>query len=334
MYTYKIQENFTLESGEILEKLEIAYQIKGNPNSRNTIWVNHALTGSQDFTSWWPGLFGENNVFDLKNNLVICANIIGSCYGTTGPLSISPKNNKPYLYNFPKITIRDIVKAHILLRKHLNINKINYLIGASLGGFQSIEWAIIEPDIIENLIPIACNSAFSPWGIAFNHSQRMAIKLDPSWGENSINAGFNGLKTARAIALLSYRNYKSFCKQQYDEDINKISNFKVCSYLDYQGDKIINRFNAFSYYLLSETMDSHNLGRNRENIENVLKKIKSKTLLIGIDTDILFPISEIEFMNNNIPNSKIEIINSIYGHDAFLIEYEQLNNIIKNFINN
>jgi len=194
--------------------------------------------------------------------------------------------------------------------------------------FRSIE----EPDLFENIFPIATNARHSPWGIAFNASQRMSIEADSTWKEKKPDAGIEGMKAARSIALISYRHYETYHASQSEHHIEKIENYKSESYQKYQGEKLGKRFNAFSYYFLSKGMDAHNVGRSRGSIENALQQIKAKTLAIGITTDILFPVSEQQFIAENVPNGNFIAINSLYGHDGFLLEFEQIEDIITNFL--
>jgi homoserine O-acetyltransferase len=335
LFSYK--QKFVLESGKSLPEIQIAYHSYGKLNEAkdNVVWVAHALTANSDVIDWWKGLIGYSNLFNPEEHFIVCANVIGSHYGSTGPLSINPDTGNPYYHHFPEITIRDIVNAHILLRKHLGIEKIKFLIGGSLGGQQALEWAIAENDLIENLIVVATNAQHSPWGIAFNEAQRLAIKADRTWFNNAPDAGLKGLKAARAIALLSYRNTKTYNTTQKEESNNLPEIFKAVSYQNYQGEKLVKRFNAFSYWQLSKAMDTHNVGRNREGVVQALQKIRAKTLVIGISSDILFPTSEQKFLAENIPNANYAEIDSLYGHDGFLIETEKITNtILKHFSNN
>jgi len=197
-----------------------------------------------------------------------------------------------------------------------------------MGGQQLLEWAIEEPELFENIFPIATNVRHSAWGIAFNAAQRMCIEADSSWKENRPDAGMEGMKVARSIALISYRHYETYHASQSEQHIDKIENYKSESYQKYQGEKLGKRFNAFSYYFLSKGMDAHNVGRGRISIEDALQKIKAKTCAIGITTDILFPVNEQQFIVENISDAEFTAINSLYGHDGFLLEYEQIENII------
>jgi homoserine O-acetyltransferase/O-succinyltransferase len=329
----KHTEVFKLESGQTLAELNIAYSTIGklSPKKDNVIWICHALTANSEVAGWWPGIIGEGKLYDPEKYFIICANILGSCYGTSGPLETDKKTGEPYYMKFPQFTIRDMVAAHEILRNHLEIKKIHTCIGGSLGGQQAMEWAASNPELISNLILLATNAYHSPWGIAFNESQRMAIKSDPTWQEARADAGQEGLKAARAIALLSYRNYDTYLLSQVETDLEKTDGYKASSYQNYQGEKLINRFNCHSYWFLSKAMDSHNVGRGRGGIAKALSSIKSNTLLIGITTDILFPVSEQKFLQENIPNSLFNEIDSLFGHDGFLIETEKIERSIKAF---
>lgn len=333
---YFHNQPFTLESGAKLDSFELAYTTKGqlNETKTNVVWICHALTGNSNPESWWPGIIGKDKAIDPSKHFIVCTNVLGSCYGSTGPLSLERKTQKPYFHKFPFLTNRDIVRSFDLLRQHLQIESIEFLIGGSLGGQHALEWSIYKPDLIKNQALIAANAKHSPWGIAFNESQRLAISSDKTWAESNENAGKKGLLAARSIALLSYRNYNTYNNTQLDNN-EKTDSFNAASYQRYQGQKFINRFNAFSYWILSKAMDSHNVSRGRISLANALGNINAKTLVIAISSDILFPVEESVLLAENINNSKLKIIDSNYGHDGFLIETEQINNIIKQtFISN
>lgn len=323
-------ENLTLECGKHLSKMELAYQTYGvlNAQKDNVVWVCHALTANADVLNWWNPLFeGEEPAFPLADYFVICVNVLGSCYGTTGPLSINPKTDAPYFHCFPELTIRDLVEVHKAVANELKINKISFLIGASLGGQQALEWAIEEANRFENLIVLATNAKHSSWGIAFNESQRMAIETDPSWPMKKSTAGLQGMKVARSIALLSYRSHNAYVSSQVDRADEK-KNFKAITYQRYQGEKLAKRFNAFSYHVLSRAMDSHNVGRNRSSVSVALSKIRARTLVIGIDSDLLFPLKEQRYLARHILHAKLKIHHSPYGHDGFLVEANKLSKLI------
>lgn len=327
MNYFNSDEPFTTESGETLAALTIAYDTYGtlNAEKNNVVWVCHALTSNSAVIEWWPGVVGKNTVIDPAKYFIVCANIPGSCYGSTGPLSANPNTGEPYYSDFPMVTIRDIVQALILLRKHLGIEHIFLLMAGSMGGYQTLEWAVMEKEKIQNLFLITTSPAESAWGIAIHTAQRLAIEADSTWRDKSSTAGQKGLKAARAIGLLTYRNYKILVAKQTDADVEKIDNFKASSYINYQGDKLVKRFNVQSYWLLTKAMDSHNLARGRnKTIDEVLQSITQKTLIIGIKSDLLCPVDEQKHIADQLPNATYIEIDSSYGHDGFLIEYEKI----------
>lgn len=311
-----------LESGAVLPFFEVAYCTYGTMNEAkdNVVWICHALTANADAADWWDGLVGEGKLFDPAKYFVVCANILGSYYGSTSPVSINKATEKPYGAEFPILTIRDLVQAHIALADKLGVDKIKLLIGGSLGGQQCMEWAITQPDRIENLALIATNARHSAWGIAFNEAQRMALK-----------GGESGLAAARAIAMLSYRNYEMYERTQTDDE-DKIDAYRASGYQQYQGEKLSKRFDPHCYYILSKAMDTHNVGRGRGGAEKALAAIKAKTIVVGISSDLLFPLQEQEYLARHIDGGQFFAIDSPYGHDGFLIESGQLTDIIKQTI--
>jgi homoserine O-acetyltransferase len=329
--TYHYTQSFPLELGGNLPDLHLAYQTIGKLNEKgdNVVWICHAFTGSHDVADWWQGLVGPGKLFNPETHFIVCANILGSHYGSSGPLTINPETGKPYFHDFPKVTIRDVVNSFEILRKHLQIKKIKICIGGSLGGQQAVEWGIMHPNLFEQLILVATNAVHSPWGIAFNESQRMAIEVDPTWKESRPESGIEGMKAARATALISYRNYETYHITQTRSENALGNNLRAISYQRYQGEKLAKRFNAYSYYRLSEMMDSQDVGRNRGGVVAALKQIKAKTLVIGIKSDALFPIVEQEYLAKHIPDASYQVIDSLYGHDGFLIESSLMTKAIR-----
>jgi homoserine O-acetyltransferase len=333
-------KGFTLENGSRLAHYHLSYNTYGHLNESrdNVIWIFHALTANSRPHEWWDGLVGAGKLFDPEKYFIVCVNTPGSCYGSISPLDINRATGEPFYHDFPFFTTRDIIRSYQPLREYLGIKKILIGIGGSMGGMQLLEWAIEEPELFQHIIPIATNAFHSPWGIAFNTSQRMAIEADGTWHLKQPDAGINGLKAARSVALLSYRSYEGYGLTQPNNTSQLTpvftgeSNGGAASYQRYQGQKLANRFNAFSYYTLSKTMDSHHVGRGRGTAEEALLRIKAKALIISIDSDVLFPPPEQHFLAANIANSKLVTIESHYGHDGFLLEYDLLTNLINQFI--
>lgn len=327
MEQFYYKEKFPLESGGVFQGFTLGYDTYGQLNEKkdNVIWICHALTANSDVESWWPDLIGDGLTFDTKNYFVICVNIIGSCYGSTGPLSINPITGQPYYHQFPFITIRDMVRTYQLLAKELDIQKIKLLAGGSMGGYQVLEWAVMQPDFIQQVFLIATAARESSWRIAIHTAQRMAIEADATFQQSFDKAGENGLKAARAIGMLTYRNPRIYEDKQRDEDKNKLDNFKASSYIQYQGEKLARRFNSYSYWILTKAMDTHNLARGRQkSLEEILQILPQKALVMGIQTDILCPLHEQQLIAHHMPNATLIVIDSEYGHDGFLTERKEI----------
>lgn len=312
----------------------------GTPRKK-VVWITHALTANSNPCEWWDTLVGEGKYLDPRKYTIVCANILGSCYGSTSPVTINPQTGKPYLLNFPKTTIRDIVACHELLREALGIKEIDLLIGGSVGGFQAIEWSIIRREVIKNLVLLACNARITPWGNAFNESQRMALYADSSFeaqeydhsnGQIIIHGGKKGLATARSIALISYRSYLGYNISQHETSTETIWDQKAASYQQYQGKKLVNRFDPYSYLSMLNLTDSHNIGRGRGGVETALKMITARVVCIGIDSDALFPCQEQKHIAAHVSCGEYKEISSLFGHDGFLLEWQQIQAIIQEII--
>lgn len=332
--TYQHNAPFELERGDVLAQLEIAYHTYGklNADKSNVVWVFHALTANSEAIDWWDGLFENDSVINLEKHFIVCANILGSPYGTTSPLSVNPETGKPYFSSFPRITIRDMVEAHKLLRDHLGIEKIAIGLGGSMGGFQTYEWAVQDPEIFERLILVATAPKESPWRISVHAAQRLAIEADPSWKNNDPEAGAAGVAASRAIGMLSYRNHEIFEQTQSDEEA-KVDDFKADSYIRYQGSKLANRgFSGYLLWNLTKALDSHDLSRGRGTLIEVLEGIRIPVLQIGITSDLLFPIREQRNIADHLYNVHYHEIESFYGHDGFLTETEKINQLIEGFL--
>jgi homoserine O-acetyltransferase len=333
MNTLKYKQPFTTETGAILPELEIAYNTYGTLNDRgdNVIWICHALTANSDVEAWWPGMVGEGFLFDPDKFFIVCANVLGSCYGTTGPASLNPVTNKPWLRDFPLITVRDLISVHEILRNHLGIKRIHTIIGASIGGYQALEYSIMFPDLIERLIVLASGARQTPWALAFSESMRLAMEADQTFLDGDPEGGKKGLKAARSIALISYRTEAAYNQTQKEDDDEKLFSFKAASYQAYQGEKLVRRFNPYSYWCLTNLSDTHNIGRSRGGVLSALRRIKAEVLCVGIKSDILFPTEEQKLIASNTEKADYVEIDSFYGHDGFLIETQLVTEVIRNF---
>ncbi|NOX37056.1 MAG: homoserine O-acetyltransferase [Calditrichaeota bacterium] len=366
-----------LEMGGQLKRITVAFEAYGNLNAEktNVILVCHALTGSshaadlenrapelfaeafekhaaplepsrlgtiQHYPGWWNALIGPGKALDTEKYCILVPNLLGSCYGTTGPLSRDPISGSPYRTRFPSITVRDMVRVQQLLMKTLGIRQLNAVVGGSLGGMQVLEWALMFPQQVQAIIPIATSARHSPWAIAFNEVSRRAILNDPAWQEgNYTHPPVNGMKLARMIAMISYRSFSSFL-QKFSRQMMELPLpshgfsdnpfFQVERYLHYQGDKFFLRFDANSYLYLTRAMDWHDITRGRGSLPDVLEKVTVPALFIGIQSDVLYPVEEQKEMARHVPMAEYREIQSPHGHDAFLIEFDQLAAILKPFL--
>ncbi len=337
-YTYSylnLEQAFVLEQGGVIEKPVIAYNTYGklNENKDNVIFICHALTANSDADDWWHGLFGKGDIFDWDKHFIVCVNNLGSPYGTSSPKHIDPATNEIYGLDFPFYTIRDTARLHLKLLEHFKIDKIKLLIGGSCGGNIAQEIAFSLKDKIDNLVLLCCSSREAPWVIAIHEAQRLVLEADDTLSHKTEDAGAKALRACRGTALPYYRTQKSFNIRQNEIDLNIIDNFRASSYINYQGEKFVKRFNAPCYYTLLNALDTHNIGRNRNSIEDALAQISANTVIIGFESDLLIPVKEQQFLAKHIPNADYFEIKSIYGHDAFLIEHEHIRKAIRTKIN-
>ena len=335
MHIFHSNQIFYLELGGKLPAIDIAYHTFGKPNHdlSNVVWVCHALTADSNVADWWPHTVEYGAFLDPEKYFIICANILGSHYGSTGPLSINPETDKPWYSTFPKLTINDMVEAHRLLASHLGIGPIHALVGSSVGGFQALEWAAMEPQRFSKLIIIATDAKASPWTIAIDETQRMAIKADPTFGHDSPSAGMAGMAAARAIGLLTYRGSDGYNRTQQDNS-SLPTTHRAASYQQYQGLKLCRRYNAYSYMTILDAFDTHDIGRNNGgSTKKALASINAETIVVGISSDIIFPPADMKKLAQTIPSAQYAEISSDFGHDGFLVEHKRLNQILTPFIN-
>lgn len=323
------------EVGQKIPDPTVAYQTWGklNRHRNNAVLVCHALTGNTKADEWFSGLFGKGKTLDPERHFIICPNALGSCYGSTGPTSINPETGQVYRADFPKVNVRDMVRLHQRLLDSLGVQGVETVIGGSLGGMQALEFAIMDLRT-RSAIVIGMGKAHSPWAVGISHTQRQAIYSDPNWNEGYYDEEHppeKGLSLARMIAMNSYRSPKDF-ESKFGRRLQEKSDiFEVESYLNYQGKKLTGRFDAVSYVRLTQAMDAHDVAHNRSTHEEILGGVRPPVLVIGIDSDMLYPTHEQKELADLLPYGEYAEITSPYGHDAFLIEFEQINRLVHTF---
>ena len=328
-----IDGGFDFEAGGHLDSMDLLYFSSDRDYCRGdkVVWVCHALTGNANPEDWWAEMVGPGKLFDPDKVYVVCVSMLCSAYGLCGPATINPQTQKPYLLDFPRTTVRDIVRSQNLVREHLGIDSIDIMLGPSIGGFQTVEWTVMYPDVVRNAVILATSVRALPYLTAFNESQRMALRADRTFLEaKDIHGGAEGLKCARSIALISYRTSMGYNATQAETDDDVIFADRAASYQRYQGQKLVNRdFDAYSYWYLSYALDSMNVGRGRGGVTKALGTIKAFCKVISITTDQVFPPEPLREAADAIPCSTYDEIESIFGHDGFLIENERLTEILR-----
>lgn len=335
---YQLSEPFELESGEVLVEVQVAYRTWGTLNDTrdNGVLVCHALTGWADVDDWWKPLLGNGRSLDPNHDFIICSNVLGSCYGTTGPTSINPTTGSAYGATFPRITVRDMVRLQAVLLDALQVRSLQLVIGGSLGGMQALEWAVLYPQKVDAIAVIAASGRHSAWCIGLSESQRQAIYADPNWNQGNYQPDqppSQGLSVARMIAMSTYRSWANFTERfgRQLQSNSTTEQFAIADYLHYQGQKLVERFDANTYVTLTQAMDSHDLTRVGQPYEAVLQSISQPTLVVAISSDILYPPVEQEELAALIPNAELKCLESPHGHDAFLIDMDALNHLITHF---
>lgn len=341
----------TMEVGASLSPVQVAYETYGtlSPDGDNAILICHALTGSahaawynhpeEKVPGWWDPLVGPGRAFDTDRYFVVCTNVLGGCYGTTGPTSIDQATGKPHRMRFPQMSIRDMVRVQKAALDRLGVKQLVTVAGGSMGGMQVLEWAVMYPEMVRSIMPIATAGRHSAWCVALHEAQRQAILLDPDFKDGEYETQpARGIGIARTVAMISYRSDLEYAqrfkrdRQKPDAHFDPENLFQVESYLRYQGKKLVERFDACTYLYITWAMDQHDIARGRASYEEVLASIRVPALCAGISSDVLYPAHEQKEIARCIPKSRYFEIDSIHGHDAFLIEWDQVTAAMKDFL--
>ncbi len=354
-------EHFTnplyLESGRILEPYDIVYETYGELNEArdNVIVVCHALTGSHHAAGtyegdnkpgWWDGLIGQGKAVDTDRFFVICTNVIGSCFGSTGPMSLRYPYNEPYRYKFPVVTILDMVKAQRILFDRLGIHQVHAIIGGSMGGMQALAFGVFFPNFAKKIIAMASTAATQPWAIAFNKVAQEAIIKDPDFKngyydpEEIRQNGLSGMAIGRMAGHISFLSHQSMTKKfgreykRTDGLYELFGKFQIESYLEYNGYNFTKWFDPLSYLYITKAINIYDLSRGFDSMEEALNKINAELYLVGFEKDILFLPSEMDSIHTAMKtlgktNSDYLEVQSDYGHDAFLVEIDKIEDYVR-----
>lgn len=359
--TWTCPGDFLLESGQVIRDCPVAYNAFGTLNGErdNAIFVCHALTGNSQIDGWWDGLVGAGKPVDTDRYYVVSANVLASCYGTCGPLSLDPATGEPYGPSFPAVTIRDTVRLHRrLVFEHLGVRSLKLVVGGSMGGMQVLEWLLLSekgPDgqlDVRRAVPIACGAAHTAWQIGISETQRQAIFADPRWNGGSYeknNPPTTGLMLAREIAMITYRTPAAY-QTKFPRDEGRFahrglglpkfprlpfddgSKWGVQTYLEHQGEKFRYRFDPLTYVRLTAMMDTQDVGRGRGGVEKALRSISQPVAVVGITSDVLYPIEEQLELVRLIPSSEMWLVDSLEGHDAFILETTQIGRVVSRML--
>jgi homoserine O-acetyltransferase len=343
-FVFGHEEPFALTGGGSLQPVTLRFCQYSDLNGArdNVILVCHALSGSARAAEWWPEMFGTGKAFDTDRSCVIGSNVIGSCYGSTGPSSINPRTGKPYAGDFPVVSIWDMVRAQAKLIDHLGIRRLQAVVGGSIGGMQALAWATMYPDRLRDCVAVGA-VPLGAMGLALSHMQRQAIRNDPDWREGHYpaeNPPRSGLALARAIAMCSYKSAELF-HERFGRKPNRVGEhpcrdfsgrFDVGGYLDYQGDLFHRRFDANSYLVISHAMDTFELSHNPSEESAVFKRIQARVFLVGISSDWLFPPGDVKALAERMKAAGVRVrhaeLQTPHGHDGFLANGDLLEPLV------
>jgi homoserine O-acetyltransferase/O-succinyltransferase len=354
---------FALDGGKVLSSVSIAYESWGtlNEDATNAILICHAWTGDSHVSGaaeegnptpgWWEGVVGPGKAIDTNKWFVVCSNVIGGCQGSTGPATAHPEDGQLYGSRFPVITVRDMVRAQVRLTDMLGIRAWHSVVGGSMGGMQVLEWAVTFPDRVKTIIPIATCAQATAQQIAWGAIGRRAIRLDPKWRNGEYydaatgEGPWEGLAIARMLSQVTFRSDNVFNERfgralvDMDADYNGLGlwdRFEVEGYLDHHGDRLIRRFDTNSYLIIGKAMDLHDIARGRGTLDTAMSRIKAPTLVLGISSDILYPTYQQKQIHSMLTEKGVDStyveIDSPHGHDAFLINFDQVGAPIKSFL--
>jgi homoserine O-acetyltransferase len=360
-YTEHFTNPLYLESGRILEQYDITYETYGtlNEDKSNVVVVCHALTGShhaaglyegESKPGWWDGFIGPGKAIDTDKFFVICSNVIGSCFGSTGPMSMQYPHHEPYRYKFPVVSIKDMVKAQRILFDRLDIHRVHAIIGGSMGGMQALQFAIHYPNFANKIIALATTHATQPWAIAFNKVAQESILNDPDFKQGYYDPellkeqGLSGMAVGRMAGHISFLSHESM-REKFGRDYKLtdglyelFGKFQVESYLEYNGYNFTKWFDPLAYLYITKAINIYDLSRGFDSLAEALKRITSALYLVSFKNDLLFKNSEMQEIANELQiignkNYSYIDVESDYGHDAFLVELNKFENYVKDALN-